>query len=453
MEFVAQLFNTITGRSDEHVFDNQNLFFGFTRDEMAEEGLAREHLDRKRNGTTALINAVKRTDLDGCLQLLSFGASVFQQDSNNVSPIQHAIAGTSVRIVKLLLCFGADFDLDTSLKCGHNQIRDLVTRLRKRKTTGLVRSGSSSKTANKRSMVECIQAEQQKVSMAFQRNKPDSAQYLRLLSLDGGGVRGLVLIQMLLEIQHLVDGTQKHEKSFVERHFDWISGTSTGAIVALALADKTELLDCLRLYLRLKDEIFGAEAKARLGGYKAENIEVFLQEHFGSRTMNQLKSGVKVFVTATKAKNIPVKLVLFRNYESALSNKSPNDSSVFGAYTNAKTIIVNQVCASDGRIVDADRMLCHLQNAPYFRLTPQLEVDVPLDTIDNCAIVDLLFEAKMHINYRRTGDGPANAHSTLFRIRIQFGKSCMTEQSQGLDQLKCKTLNNYFDFIISLTDQ
>uniref|UniRef100_A0A914IDK6 PNPLA domain-containing protein n=1 Tax=Globodera rostochiensis TaxID=31243 RepID=A0A914IDK6_GLORO len=80
----------------------------------------------------------------------------------------------------------------------------------------------------------------------------------------------------------------KEGKSFVERNFDWIAGTSTGAIVALALADKTAYLECLRLYLRLKDEIFGAEAKARLGGYKAENLDLFLQEHFGKfRTMDQ----------------------------------------------------------------------------------------------------------------------------------------------------------------------
>ncbi|KAI3416535.1 hypothetical protein GPALN_006076 [Globodera pallida] len=153
MEFVAQLFNTITGRSDEHVFDNQNLFFGFTRDflkkEMAEESVAREHLNRKRNGSTPLINAIRTGAYSSFHLVQVFSASVQIANSNNVSPIQHAIAGTSVRIVKLLLCFGANFDLDTSLKCGHNQIRDLVTRLRKRKKTGLVRSGSSSQTAKR----------------------------------------------------------------------------------------------------------------------------------------------------------------------------------------------------------------------------------------------------------------------------------------------------------------
>uniref|UniRef100_A0A183C192 ANK_REP_REGION domain-containing protein n=1 Tax=Globodera pallida TaxID=36090 RepID=A0A183C192_GLOPA len=168
---------------------------------MAEESVAREHLDRKRNGSTLLINAIWTGAYSSFHLVQVFSASVQIANSNNVSPIQHAIAGTSVRIVKLLLCFGANFDLDTSLKCGHNQIRDLVTRLRKRKKTGL--------------------------------------------------------------------------------------------------------------------------------------------EHFSSRTMNELKSGVK-----------------HKETEKRLD-----------------------MCASAGRIVVADRMLCHLQNAPYFRLTPQLEVDVPHDKL------------------------------------------------------------------------
>lgn len=50
----------------------------------------------------------------------------------------------------------------------------------------------------------------------------------KILCLDGGGVRGLVQIEMLRQIE------QKTGKKIIDL-FDWIVGTSTGGIIALAL--------------------------------------------------------------------------------------------------------------------------------------------------------------------------------------------------------------------------
>lgn len=50
----------------------------------------------------------------------------------------------------------------------------------------------------------------------------------RLLCMDGGGIRGLVLVQMLLEIERIAETPIHHM-------FDWVAGTSTGGILALAL--------------------------------------------------------------------------------------------------------------------------------------------------------------------------------------------------------------------------
>lgn len=52
---------------------------------------------------------------------------------------------------------------------------------------------------------------------------------VKLLSLDGGGIRGLILIQVLSYLENIVN------KPTVEL-FDWIAGTSTGGILALLLA-------------------------------------------------------------------------------------------------------------------------------------------------------------------------------------------------------------------------
>ena len=65
----------------------------------------------------------------------------------------------------------------------------------------------------------------------------------RLLSLDGGGIKGLVLTRMLLSM----------EKEFgvpISHCFDWIAGTSTGGILALAIATGKTILECQSLYFR-----------------------------------------------------------------------------------------------------------------------------------------------------------------------------------------------------------
>lgn len=50
----------------------------------------------------------------------------------------------------------------------------------------------------------------------------------RILCLDGGGVKGLIIVEILIYIENLTG------RKIVEL-FDWIVGTSAGGIIALAL--------------------------------------------------------------------------------------------------------------------------------------------------------------------------------------------------------------------------
>ena len=50
----------------------------------------------------------------------------------------------------------------------------------------------------------------------------------RILCLDGGGIKGLIQIEVLIQIEELTG------KKITEL-FNWIVGTSTGGVIALAL--------------------------------------------------------------------------------------------------------------------------------------------------------------------------------------------------------------------------
>lgn len=70
-------------------------------------------------------------------------------------------------------------------------------------------------------------------------------QGLRILAMDGGGMKGLATVQMLKEIEK---GTGKR----IHELFDLICGTSTGGMLAVALGIKLMTLDqCEEIYKSL----------------------------------------------------------------------------------------------------------------------------------------------------------------------------------------------------------
>ncbi|XP_035912464.1 85/88 kDa calcium-independent phospholipase A2 isoform X3 [Anopheles stephensi] len=127
----------------------------------------------------------------------------------------------------------------------------------------------------------------------------------RLLCLDGGGIRGLVLAQMLLEIENLAQTPIVHL-------FDWIAGTSTGGILALALGCGKTMKQCMCLYLRMKDQAFVGSRP-----YPSDALETVLKEQLGEFTVMSDIKHPRLMVTGVMADRKPVNLHLFRNYEAA----------------------------------------------------------------------------------------------------------------------------------------
>ncbi|KAF4632557.1 hypothetical protein G7Y89_g5568 [Cudoniella acicularis] len=77
---------------------------------------------------------------------------------------------------------------------------------------------------------------------------------LRLLALDGGGVRGLSALMILQQLMETIDPDNPPKPC---NYFDMIGGTSTGGLIAIMLGRlKMSIIDCINAYLSFSDRVF-----------------------------------------------------------------------------------------------------------------------------------------------------------------------------------------------------
>ncbi|KAK5459541.1 hypothetical protein LTS15_003670 [Exophiala xenobiotica] len=101
---------------------------------------------------------------------------------------------------------------------------------------------------------------------------------LRLLALDGGGVRGLSSLMILEQLMQNID--PEHPPKPCE-YFDMIGGTSTGGLIAVMLGRLEMTIDeCIDAYLSLSDRIFQKKAHR-------VNIQGKFQGRFDSKKLEK----------------------------------------------------------------------------------------------------------------------------------------------------------------------
>jgi len=116
----------------------------------------------------------------------------------------------------------------------------------------------------------------------------------RILSFDGGGIRGLVTLAMLKKIQ---DAAPR-----LISQADLVAGTSTGGIIALGLAAGKTVDELISLYLDNGDKIFDdswLDNIVDLGGisgadYDQVNLKKILENSFGSLKLEGLAKKVLI---------------------------------------------------------------------------------------------------------------------------------------------------------------
>jgi patatin-like phospholipase/acyl hydrolase len=125
----------------------------------------------------------------------------------------------------------------------------------------------------------------------------------RILSLDGGGIRGALTLGYLKKIETILRAKENDPDLLLCDYFDLIGGTSTGSIIAAALAIGKSVDEIAALYMKLGGEIFGQKKKwynplqtwqFLKASYDYKALEDNLKAIFGTMTLesDEIKTGL-----------------------------------------------------------------------------------------------------------------------------------------------------------------
>ncbi|XP_057598415.1 85/88 kDa calcium-independent phospholipase A2 isoform X5 [Hippopotamus amphibius kiboko] len=294
-------------------------------------------------GNTALHVAVMRNRFDCVMVLLTHGANADVRGEHGNTPLHLAMSKDNVEMIKALIVFGAE--ADTPNDFGEtpafiaSKISKLVTRkalLTLLRTVGvdhcfpliqgvsaepcsaathsfsLERSQPPPISLNNLELQDLVQISRaRKPAFILSSTRDEKRTHDHLLCLDGGGVKGLVIIQLLIAIE-------KASGVATKDLFDWVAGTSTGGILALAILHSKSMAYMRGVYFRMKDEVFRGSRP-----YESGPLEEFLKREFGERTKMTDVKKPKVMLTGTLSDRQPAELHLFRNYEAPECVREP----------------------------------------------------------------------------------------------------------------------------------
>ena len=141
---------------------------------------------------------------------------------------------------------------------------------------------------------------------------------LRILSLDGGGSRGVVTLESIKQLQRYLGGRQ------VADCFDIIGGTSTGAIIGFLIGLKrlttdeaADKYDSLISEIFVKPKFSTIKTAVTTAQYSSLPFQKILLDILGESSMASSRADPSVplvFAVASKMTSNPTKLCLFRNY-------------------------------------------------------------------------------------------------------------------------------------------
>ncbi|MEH7237427.1 CBASS cGAMP-activated phospholipase [Bacillus sp. JJ1562] len=107
---------------------------------------------------------------------------------------------------------------------------------------------------------------------------------MKILCIDGGGIRGVFAVAILHAIE-------KEYNQPISEMFDMISGTSTGSIIAASATLKLNMEDVQESYIKYGEKIFTRQAKVGFlkSVYSDRYLRHYIQEAFGEISLFEIK--------------------------------------------------------------------------------------------------------------------------------------------------------------------
>jgi hypothetical protein len=120
-----------------------------------------------------------------------------------------------------------------------------------------------------------------------------------LLSIDGGGIRGIIPLCALIELEKQLNKPARDA-------FHFMAGTSTGAIICGGLAQGLSAKRCLELYRQLSASIFKFDLFGFLGSlfsfkYRSKSLHDLLVQLIGDPMLNELP--IDIMITAMRVRD------------------------------------------------------------------------------------------------------------------------------------------------------
>jgi patatin-like phospholipase/acyl hydrolase len=108
----------------------------------------------------------------------------------------------------------------------------------------------------------------------------------KILTLDGGGIRGMITVEILGKMESLLRKEYNDDQYVLADYFDYISGTSTGAIIATCLSLGWPVDKLRQFYKDSGASMFDKSSifKRFQYSYEDEELKKLLQNEFGEKT-------------------------------------------------------------------------------------------------------------------------------------------------------------------------